>query len=589
MMKVIKNYLYLLKIFLEYGKKYVLLLALTTLLSPVATVIDTVIIKEALDAIENKNPIDTIIPFLLIYIFAACSLYLVGALFARFSSLELIEIGNRMNKDVFNMAKEKDYVNSESPDFYDSYSWTVQGYYSRSLAAVKSIASFFNILLTVIAIIGLIASVDCIVITFSLLNLFSVVLLNIITRKLDYKRSLELLKYDRFDAYVHRIFYIPEYAADIRITGLCKHLVEKFDENKNERIKISKRYLNKNLVISFFIKLIPMIIFVITIIYLVAKTAKGTTSYGDFALLLTASQNLTSELLIFTDLLPNIVEQGLYAQKMVEFESMESRIESCNAGKELSNNACAISFENVSFSYVNSSNNAITDFSCVITPKQKTAIVGKNGAGKSTIVKLLLRLYDPKEGRICINGVDLREYSIKSLRNAIGIVMQNSKLYALTLRENVFLNGLDESMSDGELDELFSMVDLKIPQHGYDMLVTKEFEEDGLMFSGGEKQKISLIRSMVQYYPLIVLDEPTASLDPISEGKYIDAVYNSFNDSTVIMIAHRLSAIKNFNNILVLDNGRIVESGTHDELMKRHGMYYTMFMNQAKRYEDDGK
>ena len=104
------------------------------------------------------------------------------------------------------------------------------------------------------------------------------------------------------------------------------------------------------------------------------------------------------------------------------------------------------------------------------------------------------------------------------------------------------------------------------------MPVTKEFEEDGLMFSGGEKQKISLIRSMVKYYPLIVLDEPTASLDPISEGKYIDAIYNSFDDSTVIMIAHRLSTIRNFDNILVLDNGRIVESGTHDELMKRHGM-----------------
>lgn len=589
MIRVIKNYLYLLKTFLKYGKKYVLLLALTTLLSPIATVIDTVIIKEALDAIENENPINTIIPFLLIYIFAACSLYLVGALFARFSSLELIEIGNLMNKDVFNMAKEKDYVNSESPDFYDSYSWTVQGYYSRSLAAVKSIASFFNILLTVIAIIGLIATVDSIVITFSLINLFSVVLLNIITRKLDYKRSLDLLKYDRSDAYVHRIFYIPEYAADIRITGLCKYLIEKFDENKNERIKISKKYLNKNLVLSFFIKLIPMIIFSFTIIYLVAKTAKGTTSYGDFALLLTASQNLTSELLMFTDLLPNIVEQGLYAQKMVEFESMESCIESCNAGKEVNNKSCAISFENVSFSYVNSSVNAITDFSFMITPKQKTAIVGKNGAGKSTIVKLLLRLYDPKEGRICINGVDLREYSIKSLRNAIGIVMQNSKLYALTLRENIFLNGLDESMSDRELDELFSMIDLKISQHGYDIPVTKEFEENGLIFSGGEKQKVSLIRSMVRYYPLIVLDEPTASLDPISEGKYIDAVYNFFNDSTVIMIAHRLSTIRNFDNILVLDNGKIVESGTHDELMKRHGMYYNMFMNQAKRYEDDGK
>ncbi|MFR1517946.1 MAG: ATP-binding cassette domain-containing protein [Clostridia bacterium] len=133
------------------------------------------------------------------------------------------------------------------------------------------------------------------------------------------------------------------------------------------------------------------------------------------------------------------------------------------------------------------------------------------------------------------------------------------------------------------------MVDLKIPQHGYGMPVTKEFEEEGLMFSGGEKQKISLVRSLTRHYPLIVLDEPTASLDPISEGKYIDAIYNSFDDSTVIMIAHRLSTIRNFDNILVLDNGRIVESGTHDELMKKHGMYYTMFMNQAKGYEDDVK
>lgn len=221
--------------------------------------------------------------------------------------------------------------------------------------------------------------------------------------------------------------------------------------------------------------------------------------------------------------------------------------------------------------------------------KTKNGYCEKNGAGKSTIVKLLLRLYDPKEGRVCINGVDLREYSIKSLRNAIGIVMQNSNLYALTLKENIFLNRLDESISDDELDELFSMVDLKIPQHGYSMPVTKEFEEEGLMFSGGEKQKISLIRSLTRHYPLIVLDEPTANLDPISEGKYIDAIYNSFDDSTVIMIAHRLSTIRDFDNILVLDNGRIVESGTHDELMKKHGMYYTMFMNQAKRYENDVK
>lgn len=103
----------------------------------------------------------------------------------------------------------------------------------------------------------------------------------------------------------------------------------------------------------------------------------------------------------------------------------------------------------------------------------------------------------------------------------------------------------------------------------------------------GEKQKISLIRSLTQYYPLIVLDEPTASLDPISEGKYIDAIYNSFDDSTIIMIAHRLSTTRNFDNILVLDEGKIVESGNHDELMKKHGVYYTMFTNQAKRYEDD--
>lgn len=586
-MKVLKNYIYLFRTFLKYGKKYILILSLTTLISPIATIIDTLIIKKALDAVANKNPIDAIIPFLLIYFLAACFLYLVGALFVRFSSLELIEIGNRMNKDVFNMAKGKDYVNSESPDFFDAYSWTVQGYYSRSLSAIKGVASFFAILLNITAIISLIASVDWVVITFSLLNLFFVVFLNVISRKINYQKSLELLKYDRSDSYVHRIFYIPEYAADIRITGLCRYLIEKFDISKNEKVKISKKYLNKNLVISFFIKLIPMIIFIFTIIYLVSKTANGTTTYGDFALLLAASQNLTSELLMFTDLLPNIVEQGLYAQKMIEFENMESRIESCTDGKKVNNAPCTISFENVSFSYANSLNNAITDFSCEIKPKQKIAIVGKNGAGKSTLVKLLLRLYDPTKGRICINGIDVKEYSIQSLRNAIGIVMQNSNLYALTLKENILLSRFDDGFSDSDLDKLFSMVDFPPPRQGYSIPVTKEFEEDGLMLSGGEKQKISLIRSLVQYCPLIVLDEPTASLDPISEDKYIDFLYNSFEDSTIIMIAHRLATIRSFDNIIVLDEGRIVESGSHDELMKKKGVYYTMFTNQAKRYEDD--
>ena len=588
-MEIIKSYLYLVKTFLKYGKLYTVLLFFTTLLSPIATVIDTLIIKISIDAITSTNPLYKILPFLLIYVFAAVFLYVASALFAKYSSLELIKIGNKMNKAVYKMAKGKDYVNTESPDFYDSYSWTVQGYFSRSLSAIKSIASIITILLTIVAIIGLIAVVDWVVISFSFLNLFVVVLLNILARKLEYRKKLELLKIERSDSYIQRTFYIPDYAADIRITGLCGFLIKKLDANKDEKIRINKYYLNKNFIIFFFIKIFPMVIFVLSIVYLIIKTSTSNATYGDFALLLTASQNLTSELLVFSDLIPGIVEQGLYAKKIVEFEAMQTTIESSINGRMVEQTPCSIKFENVCFAYSNSSNNAISNLSFTIEPKEKIAIVGKNGAGKSTIVKLLLRLYDPNDGKIFINGIDIKDYSIKSLRNSIGNVMQNCNLYALSLKENIFINQFGEEMCDDNLDEYFSSLDLKKPKTGYDSSVTKEFVEDGLVFSGGERQKISLIRVMTKYYPLIIMDEPTSSLDPLSENRFIDATYKSFDNSTLIMVAHRLSNIRNFDKILVVDNGQLVEFGNHDKLMGKHGLYYEMFVEQARRYCVDNK
>ena len=245
-----------------------------------------------------------------------------------------------------------------------------------------------------------------------------------------------------------------------------------------------------------------------------------------------------------------------------------------------------IEFKDVSFGYEESSQ-LFKNFNLRIKPGQRIAIVGENGAGKTTLTKLLLRLYDVNNGAILINGKNIKDYDIHQLRLNMGVVFQDIRVLAMSLRDNltVYNDVPDEKLIE-ILDKIGLSNVLKKANGNLDTMVSREFTEDGIALSGGEAQKLMLARLFTKSFGMLILDEPSSALDPLSETKLMQNILDVSNTSTTIMIAHRLSTVRDFDCIYHIENGEIIESGSHDELMSSKGKYYEMFIKQGENYQN---
>lgn len=217
--------------------------------------------------------------------------------------------------------------------------------------------------------------------------------------------------------------------------------------------------------------------------------------------------------------------------------------------------------------------------------------MGVNGAGKSTLVKLILRFYDASSGQILYNGVDIKEYELSSLRNAFATVFQDYKNFAISVFENVMCRECDENdkkIAEKALEQSGAWSKVSTLKYGGDTSLTREFDENGAGLSGGENQKVSTARLFAKDFEIAVLDEPSSALDPIAEYKMYENLIDVTKGKTVIFISHRLSSAVLSDNIIVLSNGKIIEQGSHNELMKNGGEYEKMFTLQASNYEKEG-
>lgn len=216
------------------------------------------------------------------------------------------------------------------------------------------------------------------------------------------------------------------------------------------------------------------------------------------------------------------------------------------------------------------------------------AIVGRNGAGKSTIAKLILRLYDVDDGKILVNGEDIRNLNTGSLRNQVGVAFQDSKVYAFNVRENVDV--YDGSVSDEKLDAVFAQLGLdrimEKKEATYDTGITRELDENGIELSGGEKQLMAVSRVLTRPFGLLIFDEPSSALDPEKEHRLYEIMMKETGDATVLLISHRLSAVKNADQILMVEDGSIIEAGTHQELMQLGGKYSEFYHLQADGFSE---
>ena len=310
-------------------------------------------------------------------------------------------------------------------------------------------------------------------------------------------------------------------------------------------------------------------------------------SIGDFYILVGSIFNLLRILLDFSNGIVQIQGNKLYIENFMSFLSYQNDVQ--NVQKELipDKDHIDIEFNNVCFKYINSERNVLENVNLKISHGQKIAIVGNNGSGKTTLVKLLLRLYDVSDGVIKYGNEDIKKINLNSYRDLFGVCFQDSQIFAMNVLENVLLT--DENTNEELVISALkaSGVYNKISKSGGIYTdVTQEFSEEGLVLSGGEQQMLSLSRVFAKDYPIVILDEPTSSLDPIAEENLFQNMLNLCRDKTVIFISHRLSSAKIADKIFFMKDGTIVEEGNHEELIRKSGLYAEMFSSQAQGYQE---
>jgi ATP-binding cassette subfamily B protein len=244
-------------------------------------------------------------------------------------------------------------------------------------------------------------------------------------------------------------------------------------------------------------------------------------------------------------------------------------------------------FRNVSFAYPGTTRRVLKDFNMVLRPGERIALIGENGQGKTTVVKLITRLYDPTEGQILLDGVDLRQYSLEDLHRNIGVIFQDFVRFEMTARENIAIGRVDKPHSDLDLESAAhkSLADTVVAKltGGYDQMLGRRFE-GGVELSGGEWQKIALARAYLRDAELLILDEPTAALDARSELEVFERFAELTEGKMALLISHRFSTVRMADRIVVLSGGRLIEEGNHQQLMAAGGVYAGMFEMQAASY-----
>jgi ATP-binding cassette subfamily B protein len=379
-----------------------------------------------------------------------------------------------------------------------------------------------------------------------------------------------------------------EAAKELKLFGLKNFLSERFtrlsDAIYEENIALNRRKLLAGAALS----MIGTAGYYSAYVFVIWRTASGALSIGSMTFLTLAIQQASSNIEQIFSTIAGIGDQALFLTDLLAFFEMKPTIRSKpNALPAPRPITHGIEFRNVSFSYPGNSRRVLDSINFHLHPGERMALIGENGQGKTTIVKLITRLYDPTEGQILLDGIDLREYDLEDLHREIGVIFQDFMRYEMTALENIAVGRVEEI---GNLELLKSaarksMADQTIGRLplGYDQMLGRRFEQ-GVDLSGGEWQKVALARAYLRDAQLLILDEPTAALDARSEFE----VFHRFAELTLgkmaLFISHRFSTVRSADRILVLANGRIAEEGTHDQLSRLGGRYAEMFEMQASSY-----
>ena len=379
-----------------------------------------------------------------------------------------------------------------------------------------------------------------------------------------------------------------EAAKELKLFGLSKFLSDRFtllsDQIYEENVELSRR----RLIAGSFLSLVGNMGYYAAYVYVIWRTIRGALSIGTLTFLSGAILQASSNIQQIFSTLSSIADQALFLTDLLAFFEMKATIRSKpNALPAPRPIVRGFEFRNVSFKYPGSPRLILNGLNFHLRPGERVALIGENGQGKTTIVKLITRLYDPTEGQILLDGVDLRDYDLDDLYREIGVIFQDFMRYEMTARENIAVGRIEDLenihlLQTAAYKSLADQVIAKLPQH-YEQMLGRRFD-GGVDLSGGEWQKVALARAYLRDAQLLILDEPTAALDAKSEFEVFQRFAELTSGKMALFISHRFSTVRMAERIVVLENGNIAEEGNHDQLARLGGRYAEMFEMQAASY-----
>ena len=588
---VVKNIIFALKLVWECDKK----LLIATFLNHTADTIFSIFVqnilflKVLLGIIDAKGDFSEYLQNLILFLIVSVIIKGINWYSNYIKQVATKGVLKGLNNKVFKKAIELDVSCYEDPAFYDKYQRATQilawGLFDSVCANVASVIAG---IISLILVIGTVSSIDPTYLLF-LLPVSLVFVIELIKSKLVYKRDKEMTTNNRIKAYIQRTVFLKDFSKDMRTSNIFAVLMERFKASIDANIVILKKYGIKlfiySMISSLFSDFIPTIGTYAFAAYQFTATDKMTVS--SFSVVLSSVNAVQQSTMRVAQSFEMISQAAFYFQNLRDFFDYEPKIVN---GKEECDEFESLEFRNVSFRYPSAKKNSLTNVSFKINKGETVAIVGVNGAGKSTIVKLLLRFYDVTEGEILYNGKNIKEYNLNSLRNSYGAVFQDYKNFAVSVYENIMCHECtDEEKEFGKKALMQSGIWDKISTlpKGGDTVLTREFESDGAGLSGGENQKVSVARLFAKDFQFAVLDEPSSALDPIAEYKMYESLINVTKGKTVLYISHRLSSAVLSDKIIVIGKGEVLECGSHSQLMDNDGEYSRMFRLQASSYNKD--
>jgi ABC-type multidrug transport system fused ATPase/permease subunit len=593
--KFIENMLYLLNRLWHMSRSVFIITVVKSVFTALFPLVNIIGIGVVIDSLTKKENINQVIDKILVYIILNMIVGIISQILILLDNIAQRKVSNLMQYEYIEDALVIDYHYVQDGSILDLKKKSMS---AHPAFYVSHLGEFLSYIIQFIGIFYILTLLSPWFVLILIITSIISILLTFRTQKLEYELQNMHIEDDRKLDYLYKVMTEYRYAKEVKLNRADSFLIGKYHKILQAHINKLLSHYRKTIRVNDLSTIITIIQTFAMYSYFSYQVFSKQINIAQYTVLLASVSLLASILIGFFNNLAQINKISKYSDLYRKYKQIVRQ----NSNIAISNEFAilnidfsnpVICFENVSFIYPNTHKYILRNINLTINKGEKLGIVGLNGAGKTTFIKLITRIYDPTEGRITINGIDIREIPYKYYISHIGIVLQDFCIYAYSIKENIafdealdidFNNEIYKKRLQSSIDKSGLKDKINSLPLGVNTSLYKELDDKGIEFSGGEGQKLALARAIYKNADILILDEPTSSLDPIAEYELFSGLSDIAENRTTLFISHRLSSTRFCDRIIVLDKGGIVECGSHDELLNKNGLYAELFRSQAKYY-----